>query len=244
MARLLALLGALAHGTLLALLGGRTGRFPIRGAEEAFLFMAAAAAVLALALDWLKGHRILVVATLPLSFATALLAGALELTAPPPAPGAASGPSGAWTGLHVFVALASYGAFALAFVTGILYLIAQRQLKHHAAPAVFGLMPPLETVGRINVRAMAAGAALLAAGLLVGYLQARSLYVGQPPGWRTDPKIILTTATLAAYLVMVFLSRRPGFKGRRVALASIAGFFLAMTTFWASIFWSGFHNFR
>ena len=68
--------------------------------------------------------------------------------------------------------------------------------------------------------------------------------LGKGPEWRNDPKIYLTTITLAAYLAILILSGRPAFKGRRAALASVAGFFLVMTTFWASVFWSDFHRFH
>ena len=81
-----------------------------------------------------------------------------------------------------------------------------------------------------------------AGGILVGYAQARHVYNRQFD--RLDPKIILSTLTFALYAVVLALARRPGFRGRRTALASVAGFFLVMVTFWASIFWSGFHQFR
>ena len=97
-------------------------------------------------------------------------------------------------------------------------LIAQRQLKDHASASVLGLIPPLETVARINRRAIATGVLLLAGGLLVGYLQARHVY-GIQKWWRNDPKIYLTTITLGAYLAILALSNRPTFKGRRTAMA-------------------------
>jgi len=183
-----------------------------------------------------------VVATLPLAVVTTLLALALHLVPEQGAPPAATA-SSLWTSLHVFTSLGSYGAFALAFISGILYLIAQRQLKDHHAAAMLGLTPPLETVARLTRRSIAAGVVMLAGGLIVGYLQARHV-LGKGPEWRNDPKIYLTTITLGVYLAILVLSGRPTFKGRRTALASVAGFFLVMTTFWASVFWSDFHRFH
>ncbi|HLH27931.1 MAG TPA: cytochrome c biogenesis protein CcsA, partial [Acidimicrobiales bacterium] len=110
------------------------------------------------------------------------------------------------------------------------------------AAAMLGLTPSLETVARVNRRSIAAGVVLLAGGLIVGYLQARHVY-GLERWWRNDPKIYLTTLTLAAYVAILVLSFRPTFKGRRTALASAAGFLLVMATFWASVFWSDFHRF-
>ncbi len=243
-ARFGALFGALDHVAYLIRIGVQTGHFPVTGAIEAYIFLSTAIILVALALDAMKKWTVILVATLPLAVTTSLLALALtgipveNQGSPPP-----DSRSSLWTSLHVATALGSYIAFALAFVSAILYLVAQRQLKDHAAASTLGLIPPLETVARITRRAIAAGVVLLAGGLLVGYFQAR-IYYGIQSWWRNDPKIYLTTATLAAYLAILILSGRPTFKGRRTALASVAGFFLVMATFWASVFWSGFHKFH
>lgn len=241
-ARFGALCGAIDHIVFLVRVAARTGHFPVTGAIEAYVFLSTAIILLALLLDWMKHWTVLVVATLPLAVTTTLLALALAMLperAPTPMPPSSS----LWTSLHISTALGSYGAFALAFVSSILYLIAQRQLKDHAAASILGLIPSLETVARINRRSIGAGVLLLAGGLLVGYLQARAV-LGLGPQWRNDPKIYLTTFTLAAYLVILVLSGRPTFKGRKTALASVAGFVLVMATFWASVFWSDFHKFH
>ncbi len=240
-ARLAAAMGAGYQAVVLVSMGARTGHFPIDGAFEAFLFLSAAVTFLALALDGLRRLSVLVVGTLPLSLATTLLALAIRLTqqaeTPPP-----EGVSSPWTALHIIVALGAYGAFALAFVTGILYLVAQRQLKDRSLPSMLGLMPSLETVARLNIRSVASGAALLAGGIVVGYFYARSLYNRDFD--RVDPKIILSCVTLAAYLAILLLNRRPTFRGRRAAIASVLCFLLVMVNFWASLFWSGLHRYR
>ncbi len=223
--------------------GIRTAHFPVTGAAEGFIFLACTMTAVAFLLDGLKGWTIVFVATLPLAAVTSLLAVALAF-APPPAPGAApANLSSLWLGLHIFTALGAYAAFALTFIAGILYLTAQRQLKVHASGSILGWMPPLETVLRLMRRAMFAGVLLQAGGLVVGYLQARKV-MGLGADWRQDPKVWLTTITLAVYLAILILGGRPAFKGRRGALASVAAFFLVMATFWASVFWSGFHRFH
>jgi len=241
-ARFAALFGAIDHVVYLVRLGIETRHFPVTGAIEAYIFLSTAIILAALLLDWLRKWPVILVATLPLAVATTLLAVALtgipEQGSPPD-----QAKSSLWISLHVFTALGSYGAFAIAFVSSILYLVAQRQLKDHASTSILGLMPPLETVARINRRSIAAGVLLLAGGLIVGYLQARSVY-GIEKWWRNDPKIYLTTITLASYIAILALSGRPTFKGRRTAVASVLGFFLVMATFWASVFWSDFHRFH
>lgn len=239
-ARLAGGMGALYHLFVLVSLGARTGHFPVTGAEEAFLVLSTAVTGVALGLDAVRKLSLLLVGALPLAFITTLLAAALiavpggtSTASPPP-------PSSAWTALHIFTAIGAYGAFAIAFVSGVLYLVAQRQLKDHAS--ILGLMPSLQSIERVNLRAIAVGAVLLAAGILVGYAQARQIYNRQFP--RLDPKIILSTLTFVAYVVLLALARRPAFRGRRAALASVGGFFLVMANFWASLFWSDFHRYR
>ena len=241
-ARILAGFGAVDHLYYLIRLGAQTGHFPVTGALEAYIFLSTAVILLAFLVDWMKKWTSIFVATLPLAVVTTLLALALTLV-PESAGKPMPTPASLWTGLHVSTALGSYGAFAIAFVSSILYLIAQRQLKDHAAAAMLGMTPSLETVARVNRRSIAVGVALLAGGLLVGYMQARNVY-GIESWWRNDPKIYLTTFTLAAYVAILILSFRPTFKGRRTALASCAGFLLVMATFWASVFWSDFHRFH
>lgn len=234
--------GVLAYAAHLAWASVSGEPLPVADAAEAFAFLSAAAVAGGIVLDWARKLSILTIGTLPLGAATSGLALALWLSSPPgkpPVPGGAEGP---WTVLHVLVALASYGAFALAFVTGVLYLVEHRQLKHHGAGSILGFMPSLETVSKINVRAMAVGVLLLLAGLLVGYLQARELYRREFD--RLDPKILLTSLTFLVYLGILILSARPAFKGRRTALGSILGFGLLMVNFWASVFWSDLHRFR
>lgn len=240
-ARLCGLLGAAYHLFVLVSLGARTGHFPVTGAPEAFLALSAVVTLVALAFDALRKLPILLLGTLPLSLATSILATAL-LVAPAPAGPPEPGMSSAWTALHIFTSLGAYGAFAFAFVMGILYLVAQRRLKEKDAASIFGLMPPLQSLSRLLLRAIAIGAALMAGGIVVGYGQAREVYNRAFDRW--DPKIILSTLTLVFYAAVLFLNSKPAFRGRRTALAAIAGFLLVMVTFWASIFWSDFHKFR
>lgn len=238
--RAAAALGTGLFAALLATVGARESRFPVSGTFEAFVFLAAATSATAIVLDLWRGMPVFLVATLPLALLTALLALALTLT--PPSPPDAASLSSLRIALHAAGALASYAAFAIAFASGVVYLVSQRMLKRHGSPPALGLMPPLETTARINVRAIAAGVVLLTIGLLVGYFYARELYPGQRV-WRLDPKVFLTTSTVAVYAAILGLSRRPRFKGRRTALASVGGFALVLATFWANVFWSRFHSF-
>jgi ABC-type uncharacterized transport system permease subunit len=235
-ARVAAGVGVLVATAALLRRGGAMGAFPIVSRYETHLFIAAVVGAIALVLDLARRLPILTLAASPISFLS-LLIGAL-LGAPEGAPAAVT--QSPWAGLHVLAVLTAYGAFAMAFVAGLLFLIEQRELKAHAASTVLGAMPSLETFRRLTVGAVGVGLALLTAGIVVGYLYARRAL---QPGWRMDAKVWSATLTWAVYIVVLAMSFVPAFKGRRTAMASVAGFVVVMGTFWVAAFWSNFHRF-
>jgi ABC-type uncharacterized transport system permease subunit len=236
--------GAAGVGALLTIAsllhrGLQMNAFPVVSVYETHLAVAALVAVLALTIDLLRGMPILTLGSAPLCF-LALLVGAL-MGSPDGQAADLTLTRSPWTGLHVLAVLAAYGSFAMAFVSGLLYLIEQRQLKTHATSNVLGIMPSLETFSRLTVRSMAFGVALMSVGIVIGYLYARRAIAGQ--AWRVDAKVWGATLTWAVYLGAWILSTIPAFKGRRTALASVACFVVVMITFWVAAFWSNFHRF-
>jgi ABC-type transport system involved in cytochrome c biogenesis permease subunit len=89
---------------------------------------------------------------------------------------------------------------------------------------------------------VALGIIFLTLGGVIGYLYARTTEI-HSNAWRTDPKIILTTITWAAYGILLFASTLPFFRGRRTAWAAIICFGFLVFTAWSTIFWSPFHNY-
>ena len=198
-----------------------------------FLLIAAA-----LGLDLLRSMPIMTIGALPLSLASLILAAAMGEPVDAGVPFAAT----PIAGVHAVLILLAYVAFAVAFVTALLFLIEQRQLKAHGAAPALGLMPSLEASYRMTLGGVLAGVVLLTGGILCGYLYARAK-LGVSPGWRMDPKIIVTTAVWAGFLAVALLSAVPSFKGRRIAVASALCFVMSMAASWISSFWSGFHRY-
>lgn len=225
---------AACHGLLLAL----RGHFPAATLFEFALLLSAGLMATGLALDLVRRMPIFTVGCAPTALAFAIVAALV---------GAPAGPRPekvltATAVAHVLVMLAAFGAFALAFVGGLLYLFEQRKLKARPGAPLLGFLPPLEALYRLMRACVGIGVGLLTAGVLVGYLYARR--VETLAGWRTDPKVLLTTATWLAYLLVGIGSLVPPLRGRRTALASVVSFALVILAFWASAFWSPFHNFR
>ena len=128
---------------------------------------------------------------------------------------------------HTLCSLLSYAAFLIAFVTGILFLIQERQLKRRRVGWLFHRLPSLQTLDDLNFLAIGAGFGLLTLGLAFGVLESRAL-LGR--WWLGDAKEYLAMGVWASYLILWLMRLRATLRGRRVALLSVMGFSLVLFT--------------
>ena len=128
---------------------------------------------------------------------------------------------------HRVCSLLSYVGFLIAFVSGLLFLIQEYQIKHKRVGALFHRLPSLEILDRINFLAMGIGFGLLSLGVLCGIFSQRIL-LGR--WWVDDPKEYLTLLLWSSYLLLWLVRLRSHLRGRPVALLSILGFSLALFT--------------
>ena len=77
--------------------------------------------------------------TAPLVFALQTFA----LAAPIDVPHRSHLPANPWLEFHASISMIAYGAFALACVAGVMYLVQERQLKTHQIHSIFFRLPPL-----------------------------------------------------------------------------------------------------
>ncbi len=130
--------------------------------------------------------------------------------------------------VHTICSLLSYGAFLVAFVSGVLFLIQERQLKRKTMGVLFHRLPSLAKLDQVNFVAVGVGFALLSIGMLYGLLEMRSEF-GR--WWTGDPKEYLTLTLWALYLALWLMRLRATLRGRRVALLSVLGFSLVLFTY-------------
>ena len=130
--------------------------------------------------------------------------------------------------LHLTFAFLSYAAFLIACVSGMLFLVQERQLKHKTMGRLFHSLPSLETLDHVNFLSISAGFALLSAGVGLGVLGS-ALLLGR--WWPDDPKAYLTLLLWAAYCVLWMVRLRATLRGHRVALYSMLSFGLVLLTF-------------
>lgn len=219
----------------LVILGSARGQIPLTSAAEFLVAMAVVVSIVSLALDLTRGMRVLTMAAAAACFLN--LAAALPLLGRTPEDTLA----GFWSRVHVVVFLGSFAALEISFVSSVTHLLLQRYLKRKEDLWLFEVVPSLETVRVINASSLALGFLLFTAGLLAAYFYARSA----PPsaGWRTDPKIWVTTLSWLVCLVAVLLGARSAFRGRVFTAVNIAAFASVLLTFLVTFLAPGFHRF-
>jgi ABC-type transport system involved in cytochrome c biogenesis permease subunit len=100
-------------------------------------------------------------------------------------------------------------------------------------------LPPLDTLERIAHATLLFGFPCMTLGLLVGSLLAQES-VG--PAYFFDPKVLLSFAMWVLYVVLLYIRRSAGLRGRRAAYLS-SGVFLVMLLVWAANQFSQVHRF-
>jgi ABC-type uncharacterized transport system permease subunit len=146
-----------------------------------------------------------------------------------------------WLFLHIALLLAAYAALLLSLIANVLYLIQERRLKQKRAGGPRrSWLPPLETTEQIAIQSLLFGLPCMTAGLLIGSIVALQT-IG--PSFFEDPKVLLSIAMWLAYMLMIFIRRHSGLRGRRaIYLSSFV--FVVVLAVWAANQLSTVHRFK
>jgi ABC-type uncharacterized transport system permease subunit len=145
-----------------------------------------------------------------------------------------------WLFLHIALLLAAYAALFLSLIASLLYLIQERRLKQKLTTNRRSWLPPLETLDQIALKSLLFGLPCMTAGLLIGSVVALQT-IG--PTFFADPKVLLSVAMWLAYVLMIFIRRHSGLRGRRaVYLSSFV--FLVVLAVWSANQLSAVHRFK
>jgi cytochrome c-type biogenesis protein CcsB len=142
--------------------------------------------------------------------------------------------------VHVTLVIASYAAFAVTFVCGVMYLIQEHELKAKRFGASSERLPALNTCDEIGYRSVTIGFVLLTLGVAVGIF-----WNNQRDGryWHNDPKEMMALITWIVYLFPIHYRLTAGWRGRRAAWMSIAGFAVVILTWLGARALGGYHVF-
>jgi ABC-type uncharacterized transport system permease subunit len=132
---------------------------------------------------------------------------------------------GAILPLHVTTAVFGLALFTLASSAATLYLIQERLLKRKHIDGLFRRLPPLDVLDRAEHRFLLAGFPLLTIVIITGTLWARRVEMGVP-GEVT--RAVFGYVTWLVIASVLFLRAAAGWRGRRAAYGTLAGFGLAV----------------
>ena len=129
----------------------------------------------------------------------------------------------AWSWVHRVTAYGGAVAFAIAAASGAMYLTASRRLRSKApVDPRFGSLERLE---HLTMTAVTLGFAMLTVAMITGGVQMFA------EGKHTSlTKIILAATVWFIYAIVLHAPINPSFRGRKVAVLSVAGFVLMLGT--------------
>ncbi|MFZ5776025.1 MAG: c-type cytochrome biogenesis protein CcsB [Thermodesulfobacteriota bacterium] len=134
-----------------------------------------------------------------------------------------------WMPIHAGVAILANGFFALAFCGGIMYLLAERELKSKKLGLFFERFPSLEALDNLNRHCLAVGFPLLTLGIITGSVWAKQAWGAY---WQWDPKETWSLITWLIYAAILHQRLTVGWRRRRAAIMAIVGFSAVLFTLW------------
>lgn len=139
-----------------------------------------------------------------------------------------------WLTFHVMTCFLGYGGFAVAFLIGIGFLVADREAST-VTPAM------RETLDSVMSRTISFGFLFLTLGILTGAVWANSAWGTY---WSWDPKETWSLITWLIYAAFLHCRFMRGWSGRRAAWIAIVGFLSVLFTYFGVNFLlSGLHSY-
>ena len=203
--------------------GHALGRCPITNLFEVFIFLAWSVALIYMVVGPAYRLSLMGAFTAPLILVIQLFA----LLAPIDQPHMAKMAVNPWLEFHASISLIAYGAFALACVAGLMYLVQERQLKTHQLHSVFYHLPPLSDLFAAITRLLWFGFALYTIGLASGF------FTGQP---LPRVKIIWATGVWLLYGAILQGRHLRRLAPKRVAALCVVAFSVAVSLLWGITF--------
>lgn len=125
-----------------------------------------------------------------------------------------------WAAVHVGLVFVAYASFAFAAVMGFMYILQSRFLKRKEPGELYGKLPPLDLLDRLNYRALTFGLLFLTVGLVLGFIWLAAL-PKKPDG--LDPKVVGALFIWGAYAILFLVRATSVVRGKKVAWLSILG---------------------
>lgn len=227
--------GFLLHSTFLIFTGIEKSQFPLTDLKEALAFFAWTVS-LCFFISYLR-YQIKPLGLFLLPLVTVLMLGTVFIKASP-VPAILSS---SWFYVHTICLFLAYGMFFITFIASIFYLFQERELKSKKPSTFYYWLPSLLALDDFFYRFLISGFCFMTLGLLAGVLWAEQDWV---QGWQGDPKVVAAVTTWGIYLVLIYLRLSAGWRGKRAAIISMAGFISVLFTFLGARYLGGLHSFQ
>ncbi len=240
LATLITTAGWLVNTAALVLRGIEAGHVPWANQFESMCLVAWGIMLLYLIFERVYGMRVLGAFVVPIGFLAIGAASLLpyryrEVT--PLVPALQS----YWLWIHVTVTMVAYSAFAVAAGLAIAYLVKERAERRRGPGLLSARLPESDVLDELSFRAVAVGFPLLALGIILGAVWARYAWGGY---WSWDPKETWSLITWFVYAAYLHARMSRGWRGSRMAVFSIVGFFVVLFCYWGVNFvLSGLHSY-
>jgi len=216
-----ALLAVMAAGFLgqclfLGIRGQEVGRCPITSPQEILVFVSWSMVLLYFLLG--RAFRLSLLGMFTAPLATLFQGLALPFLRSPGVPKPAND---YWLEMHASLSLLAYGAFALACIAGVMFLVQDRLLRRGSLQPLSYQLPPVTNLATAIVRLLLIGLALLSLGIASGFATER------PP---TGVHLVLSLGVWAAYAGLLWWKWSRGLPSRETARAAVLVFGLPVIT--------------
>jgi len=146
-----------------------------------------------------------------------------------------------WMKIHVPANFIGYGAFALAAMLGMAYLLRAGAESRHPDGLLARTLPPLDLLDDVMYKAIALGFAAFTIATILGALWAAEAWGGY---WSWDPKETWALIVWLNYAAWLHLRMTKGWRGAPMAWWAIIGLFVTLFAFLGvNMFLSGLHSY-
>jgi len=146
-----------------------------------------------------------------------------------------------WMKIHVPANFIGYGAFALAAMVGVAYLVRESAERRNPNGLFATRLPTLEQMDDVMYKSIALGFAFFTVATILGAMWAAEAWGGY---WSWDPKETWALIVWLNYAAWLHLRMTKGWRGRPLAWWAIAGLFVTAFAFLGvNMFLSGLHSY-
>lgn len=146
-----------------------------------------------------------------------------------------------WMKIHVPANFVGYGAFGLAAMIAIAYLLKDRAVTKNSQSAIMARLPSLEVMDDVMHKAIALGFAFFTIATVLGAMWAAEAWGGY---WSWDPKETWALIVWLNYAAWLHMRLTKGWRGKPLAWWAIIGLFVTTFAFLGvNMFLSGLHSY-